>query len=438
LSLSLFFGRVSITFHVNPPPTPETTSNFLSDVHLRFDHGLTPSQLDPQLIADHHTYVTPLLADFGLPSGIRSGPPSGMGVNPVYSAGGRGDTGGGLDRAIYRAGGGIDTGGGGRGGGNTGGGVDWGGGDTGGGLDLERRPSRPYPLLHPPLPPHLHLRRTFHSTQPVAFTGTEEKGVAFIPATVHSTQPIAFTPGAFHSTQPPEFTCDDLYSAQPPSALTRVALHTTQPIALTPALHNMQSPAFTPGALHSTQPQASSLGTRHAPHPLPFTFTPEDFPALALSAGPIHSRKPLPFTANEFDEKHSHTTAHHPVVKPPAEVSTAVSHTPTQHQGWGNYQELSCSLAAHDPRVNPAGTFTRKDSPAPALSPGPIHSPPPFSFTAHDPPALALTRAYLQLAPFNSPLAAAHFVFMLCATRAGDPEEGKQLVLQSLVATPGV
>jgi len=44
------------------------------------------------------------------------------------------------------------------------------------------------------------------------------------------------------------------------------------------------------------------------------------------------------------NEKHSHTTAHHPVVKPPAEVSTVVSHTPTQQQGWGDYQELSCSL----------------------------------------------------------------------------------------------
>jgi len=34
------------------------------------------------------------------------------------------------------------------------------------------------------------------------------------------------------------------------------------------------------------------------------------------------------------EEKHSHTVAHHPVVKPPAKLSTAVSHTPTQQQGW--------------------------------------------------------------------------------------------------------
>jgi len=41
------------------------------------------------------------------------------------------------------------------------------------------------------------------------------------------------------------------------------------------------------------------------------------------------------------EEKHSHIAAHHPVVKPPAVVSTAVSHTSTQQQDWGNYQELS-------------------------------------------------------------------------------------------------
>jgi len=35
------------------------------------------------------------------------------------------------------------------------------------------------------------------------------------------------------------------------------------------------------------------------------------------------------------EKKHSHTAAHHPVVKPPAVHSTAVSHTPTQLQGWG-------------------------------------------------------------------------------------------------------
>ena len=45
------------------------------------------------------------------------------------------------------------------------------------------------------------------------------------------------------------------------------------------------------------------------------------------------------------EEKHSHTTAHHPVVKPPAVVSTAVSHTPTQQQDGGNYQELSLSIS---------------------------------------------------------------------------------------------
>jgi len=35
------------------------------------------------------------------------------------------------------------------------------------------------------------------------------------------------------------------------------------------------------------------------------------------------------------EEKHSHTAAHHPVVKPPAVYSTAVSHTPTQQQWLG-------------------------------------------------------------------------------------------------------
>jgi len=37
------------------------------------------------------------------------------------------------------------------------------------------------------------------------------------------------------------------------------------------------------------------------------------------------------------EEKHSHTAAHHLVVKPPAVHSTAVSHTPTQLQGGRNY-----------------------------------------------------------------------------------------------------
>jgi len=37
------------------------------------------------------------------------------------------------------------------------------------------------------------------------------------------------------------------------------------------------------------------------------------------------------------EEKHYHTAAHNLVVKPTAEVSTAVSHTPTQQQGKGNY-----------------------------------------------------------------------------------------------------
>ena len=40
-------------------------------------------------------------------------------------------------------------------------------------------------------------------------------------------------------------------------------------------------------------------------------------------------------TMKGCEEKHSHTTAHYPVVKPSAVVSTAVSHTPTQQQGWG-------------------------------------------------------------------------------------------------------
>jgi len=35
------------------------------------------------------------------------------------------------------------------------------------------------------------------------------------------------------------------------------------------------------------------------------------------------------------EEKHSNTTAHHPVVKPPAAASTAVQHTPTDITGLG-------------------------------------------------------------------------------------------------------
>jgi len=35
------------------------------------------------------------------------------------------------------------------------------------------------------------------------------------------------------------------------------------------------------------------------------------------------------------EEKHSPTTAHHPVDKPPAAASTAVSHTPTDTAGLG-------------------------------------------------------------------------------------------------------
>jgi len=34
-------------------------------------------------------------------------------------------------------------------------------------------------------------------------------------------------------------------------------------------------------------------------------------------------------------EKHSNTTAHHPVAKPPAAASTAVQHTPTDTTGLG-------------------------------------------------------------------------------------------------------
>jgi len=47
--------------------------------------------------------------------------------------------------------------------------------------------------------------------------------------------------------------------------------------------------------------------------------------------------KTLGKVLNRCEEKHSLTAAHHPVVKPPAVHSTAVSHTPTQRQGWGNY-----------------------------------------------------------------------------------------------------
>ena len=37
------------------------------------------------------------------------------------------------------------------------------------------------------------------------------------------------------------------------------------------------------------------------------------------------------------EEKHSHKAAHYPVGTPPAMHTTAVSQTPTQQQGWGNY-----------------------------------------------------------------------------------------------------
>jgi len=39
------------------------------------------------------------------------------------------------------------------------------------------------------------------------------------------------------------------------------------------------------------------------------------------------------------EEKHSNTTAHHPVVKPSAAASTAVSHTPTDTTGLGKLPE---------------------------------------------------------------------------------------------------
>ena len=43
--------------------------------------------------------------------------------------------------------------------------------------------------------------------------------------------------------------------------------------------------------------------------------------------------------------KHSNTTAHHPVVKPPAAASRQCLTLQLTQQGWGNYQELSCSLS---------------------------------------------------------------------------------------------
>jgi len=46
------------------------------------------------------------------------------------------------------------------------------------------------------------------------------------------------------------------------------------------------------------------------------------------------------------EEKHSYTTAHHPVVTPPAVVSTAVSHTPTQQQGRPQDGGLLCGSAS--------------------------------------------------------------------------------------------
>jgi len=58
-------------------------------------------------------------------------------------------------------------------------------------------------------------------------------------------------------------------------------------------------------------------------------------------AGPLRPRQEdvntfLP-RSKGCEEKHSRTAVHHPVIKPPAVVSTAVSHTPTQQQGSGNY-----------------------------------------------------------------------------------------------------
>jgi len=48
-----------------------------------------------------------------------------------------------------------------------------------------------------------------------------------------------------------------------------------------------------------------------------------------------------------YEEKHSHTAAHHVVVKPPAVHSTAVSHTPTQQQGWETIRTILESIARH-------------------------------------------------------------------------------------------
>ena len=62
---------------------------------------------------------------------------------------------------------------------------------------------------------------------------------------------------------------------------------------------------------------------------------------------PWASAQTRPYTEDTkgCEEKYSNTTAHHPVVKPPAAASTAVYTLQLTQQGWGNYQELSCSLS---------------------------------------------------------------------------------------------
>ena len=60
------------------------------------------------------------------------------------------------------------------------------------------------------------------------------------------------------------------------------------------------------------------------------TYCPLDVADTEPSCGAGNEGLTRGSTSNECEERHSHTAAHRPVVKPPALLSAAVSHTPTQ------------------------------------------------------------------------------------------------------------
>ena len=82
----------------------------------------------------------------------------------------------------------------------------------------------------------------------------------------------------------------------------------------------------------STEESGARGGTHHRTpyHRTPHHGTPHHWSHPASSKQEVWIR----LSPKGCEEKHSYTTSHHPVVRPPAVVSTAVSHTPTQQQGW--------------------------------------------------------------------------------------------------------